>query len=132
MTSKEGRDGVGDAQSSEFLICVDLVIVLLGQNRCHRNADGKRHWERNSGNGNNELWIKTTGFDAIRSFAGNALSFACSALHALLAHSAALIRSFARSFTHCRAHRKDIFVYKMNASISYRFNPLCDGEIYFW
>ena len=31
---------------------------------------------------------------------------------------------FARSLTHSGAHWKEIYVYEMNASISYRFNPL--------
>ena len=40
------------------------------------------------------------------------------------------VRSFARtahSLTHSRAHRKVTYVYKLNASISYSFSPLCNG-----
>ena len=39
--------------------------------------------------------------------------------------SAALICSLARSFTHSGAHENEVFVYGMNASISYSFKPLC-------
>ena len=49
-------------------------------------------------------------------------------LHRLLICS--LIRSLqsrARSFIHSRAHGKEIYVYELNASISYNFNPLCGG-----
>ena len=41
------------------------------------------------------------------------------------ARFAALIRSLARSLTRSRAHGKEVHVYELNASISYRFNPLC-------
>ena len=40
------------------------------------------------------------------------------------AHSFAPLRSFARSLTRSRAHGKEVFVYEVNASISYSFNPL--------
>ena len=54
-----------------------------------------------------------------RSFARTAYSFACSALLATLARSAALICSLARSLTHSRGHGKEVFVYELNAPISY-------------
>ena len=38
--------------------------------------------------------------------------------------TAALISSLARSLTHSRAHGKEVFVYEMNASISYSYNLL--------
>jgi len=41
-------------------------------------------------------------------------SFACSAL-----------RSFVRSLAHSGAHGKEVYVYELNASISYSFSPLC-------
>ena len=52
-------------------------------------------------------------------------SFACFALLASLACSAALICSLARLITYSGAHGKDIFVYELNASISYSLNSLC-------
>ena len=55
--------------------------------------------------------------------ARTALSFAFPALLALLARSAALVRSLTRS----GAHGEEVYVYGMNASISYNFNPLCGG-----
>ena len=33
----------------------------------------------------------------------------------------------ARSLTHSRSHGKETYVNKLNASISYSFNPLCGG-----
>ena len=51
-------------------------------------------------------------------------SFACFALLASLACSAALICSLARLITYSGAHGKDIFVYELNASISYSLNSL--------
>ena len=35
--------------------------------------------------------------------------------------------SFARSLTHSGAHGKEVFVYEMNASISYHLKPLCSA-----
>ena len=35
------------------------------------------------------------------------------------------LRSLARSLIHFGAHGKDVFVYELNASISYSFSPLC-------
>ena len=69
-----------------------------------------------------EYWATRS---SVWSFARTAHSFACSALLASLARSAALIRSLARSLTRSRAHGKAVFVYEMNASISSHFNPLC-------
>ena len=46
------------------------------------------------------------------------------ALLALLARSAALIRSLARPITRTRDHGKEVFVHDFNASISCSFNPL--------
>ena len=46
-----------------------------------------------------------------------------SALLALLAHSAALIRSLACSITRFKARGKEVHVYQLNASISYSFHP---------
>ena len=43
---------------------------------------------------------------------------------ASFARSAAFIHSLARSLTYSEAHRKEVFVYRMNASISYSFSPL--------
>ena len=62
---------------------------------------------------------------SVYSFARTAHSFACSALLASLARSAALIRSLARSLTHSGAHGEEVFVYELNASISYHLRPLC-------
>ena len=50
---------------------------------------------------------------------------------ALQAHSLAPLCSLRsrvqlRSFTRSRAHREEVFVYEMNASISNHFNPQCD------
>ena len=45
------------------------------------------------------------------------------------ARSAALIRSLARSLTRSGAHGKEVFVYELNASISYNLGPLCDDAI---
>jgi len=64
-------------------------------------------------------------YSSVRLFARTAHSFACSALLTLLARSAALIRSLARSLTHSGAHGLVINVYELNASISYSFSPLC-------
>ena len=58
-----------------------------------------------------------------RSLARAAHTFACSALLASLARSAALIRSLARSLTHSGAHGKEVHVYELNASISCNFGP---------
>ena len=46
---------------------------------------------------------------------------------ALLTHSYCLLRSRAplRSLSHFGAHGKEVFVYELNASISYLFGPLC-------
>ena len=44
---------------------------------------------------------------------------------ALLARSAKLTCSLARSFTRYRAHGKEISVCKLKELFSYRFNPLC-------
>ena len=44
-----------------------------------------------------------------------------------LTRSAALIRSLARSLTHSGAHGKVVFVFEMNASISYHFYSQCAG-----
>ena len=60
-----------------------------------------------------EYWAISS---SVRSFARTAHSFARSALLAFY--------SFARSLTHAGAQGKDIYVYKLNASISYSFNPL--------
>ena len=49
---------------------------------------------------------------------------------ALLARFAALIRSLARSLDHSGDHGKVIFVYEMNALISYNLKPLCDPTIF--
>ena len=77
-------------------------------------------------------WNWRVGYWAIRSsarsFARPAHSFACSALLASLARSAALIRSLALSLTRSRAHGKVVYVFEMNASISYSFNPLCKAR----
>ena len=51
--------------------------------------------------------------------------FTCFTLFASLARSAALICLLARSLTHSRAHWTEVFVYGLNASISYILNPLC-------
>merc|ERR1712198_723910 len=55
--------------------------------------------------------------------------------HSLVPHcslrSRAPLRSFARttcSLTRSRAHGKQVFVYKTNASISYTFGPLCNDD----
>ena len=64
---------------------------------------------------------------SVCSFAGTAHSFACSELLALLARFTALIRSLARSLAHSGAHGKEVFVYELNASISYHLNPLYCG-----
>ena len=61
------------------------------------------------------------------SFTCTTHSFACAALLASLTRSAALICSLARSLTHSLAHGKEIYVKKLNASISFSFNPLCGG-----
>ena len=60
----------------------------------------------------------------MRLSARTAHSFVFFPLLASLARSAALICSLARSLTHSRAHWKLCFVYEMNPSISYSFNPL--------
>ena len=63
------------------------------------------------------------------SFARTAHSFACSALLASLARTAALICSLARSITHSGAHRKEVVFYFakcVNYSISCHCNQLCD------
>ena len=52
-------------------------------------------------------------------------SSACSALLAWLTRSAHL---FARSLTRSWAHGEKVFVYRMNASISFNFNPLWVDE----
>ena len=73
------------------------------------------------------LWNRRVEYWVIRSsvcsFARTAHSFAWSALLASLARSAALIHLFARSFTHSLSHfgadGKKVFVYGLNASISY-------------
>ena len=44
------------------------------------------------------------------------------------AHS--LARSLARSLTRFQAHGKEVFVYEMNASISYDFYPQSKGVIF--
>ena len=68
--------------------------------------------------------VKSTGSVA-PPFVRTTYSFACSALLASLARSAALIRSLTCSLTCSRAHRKEVYVYEMNASISYSSSPLC-------
>ena len=60
---------------------------------------------------------------SVNSFACIAHSFPCSTL------LAALIRLLARSLTHSRAHGKEVFVFELNASISYNFSPLCVGGL---
>ena len=55
----------------------------------------------------------------------DAHSIACSSLLALLERSAVLIPLLASSLTRFQAHEKEVFVYEMNASISYNLNPLC-------
>ena len=72
-----------------------------------------------------EIATKTTNYNYFK--ACTAHSFACAALLASLKYSAALICSLARSLTHSRAHGKEIYVKKLNASISFSFNPLCGG-----
>ena len=56
------------------------------------------------------------------SFARIAHSLAFSALLASLARSTVLVHSLARSLIRSRAHGKAVFVYEMNASISYTCN----------
>ena len=63
--------------------------------------------------------------ETICSFARTAHSFACSALLATLARSAALICSLAGSLTRSGAHGTEVYVHELNVSISYLFNPLC-------
>ena len=75
--------------------------------------------------------MSTVIHSAICSFTRTAHSFACSALLASLARSAALIRSLARSLAHSGAHGKAIYVYGMNASISYNLKPLCNPRAFF-
>ena len=43
----------------------------------------------------------------------------------------AFIRSLARSLTRSRVHGKELHVFEMNASISYRYNPLCAVDTFF-
>ena len=69
-----------------------------------------------------EYWAIHT---SARSFARTAHSFACSALLAALARSTTLIRSLARS----RAHRKVLYVYEMDALISFSFYLMCKGGL---
>ena len=64
-------------------------------------------WFQKTGNRRVEYWAIRS---SVRSFARTAHSFACSALLASLARSAALIRSL--------AHGKKFFVFDINASIS--------------
>ena len=68
--------------------------------------------------------------NCVPSFARTAHSFACSTLLASIACSAALIRSLARSLALSRAHGKEVFIYELNASISYLLNPLCILSIF--
>ena len=60
-----------------------------------------------------------------RPFARTAHLFACFGLLASLAPSAALTRSLARSLRSLPRSWERGFLYEMNASISYSFNPLC-------
>ena len=101
--------------------------VRTGQLEAKENEVGalrqrRAHWVE-------RLWNRRVEYWAIRSsvcsITRTAHSFACSALLASLARSAALIRSLARSLSHSGAHGKATYVYEFNASISYSFNPLC-------
>ena len=69
----------------------------------------------------------TLGQPLVRSLVRSHGLFTRSALLASLARSAALIRLIARSITRSQAHRKEIYVFELNASISYSFNPTCAG-----
>ena len=83
----------------------------------------KKNPNRRSAFTNVEYWDIHT---SVRLFVRTAHSFSCSALLASLARSAALIRSLARSLAHSRAHGKAVFVYELNALISYSLKPLCN------
>ena len=65
---------------------------------------------------------------SVRSFARTAHSFACSALLASLARSAALIHSLAGSLTHSGAHGEKVYVYRLNTLISCSLRPLCGSS----
>ena len=58
--------------------------------------------------------FETEPFSDLRTWKWPFISFACSAL-------------LARSLTRSRAHGNAVFVYEMNASISYSFNPVWTG-----
>ena len=68
-------------------------------------------------------WVEWQRIQRLRLVRSTAHSFACSAL---LARSAALIRSLARSLNHSGPHGREVFVHRTNASISYNLNPLCN------
>ena len=63
------------------------------------------------------------GHSLVRFLVCSIRSFACSTLLALLARSAALIRSLARALTRSRDHGKAVFIHDMKASNSYIFHP---------
>ena len=107
------------------------LCICRGRNTRFRVLRKNGLWN----NGRTEVrwgeWLWNRCVEAIRSsthsFARAAHSFACSALLASLASSATLIRSFARSLTYFEAHEEEVFVYELNVSISYHFNPQLHG-----
>ena len=63
----------------------------------------------------------------LRSLVCSHRSLNCLLCTARFAHALRCAHSFAHSLTHSRAHKKEIFFYESNASISYKFIPLCNG-----
>ena len=127
QNSREGREGRGEGREGSWGYLFSIRGCVHPSVRPSVRPSGRRTVGRMTMKSTRGVLGQWAIRSSIRLFARTAHSFACCALLASLASSAALIRSLARSLAHFKAHGKETFVYKLNASISYSFNPLCVG-----